>query len=237
MSTIFFFIKFFDKEEYVQDFLHGKLFANRLPVFRKSEGEDTTGRIDHDEATTSWLQGEELTLIINGVDLSEGLITLQVQMDFLSGLHLFCMHAVHSGDVDLKRVSNDNIEVLQDALRVDDDCMLLGPYAVVITDIAAFMSRIESACTGNGYRVASKLVKYYDPDTFHGNFQELEAVFWKQTTFSFQREFRIAIDTYTTGEDPLILEIGAISDIAYPIAASEINGENLLGGTMSIDAR
>ena len=59
-------------------------------------------------------------------------------------------------------------------------------------------------------------MKYYDPDTFHGNFQELDAVFWKQTEFSFQREFRIAIDTYTIEKASLILEIGDISDIAFP---------------------
>ncbi len=237
MRRIFLFIKFFDKQEYAEAFLQGKVFANRLSAFRRAEGEDTTARIDRDEGTTSWLQGANLTLVLNGMDLSEGLITLQIQLDFLSEFHLFCIHAVHSGDVDLETISHDNIEVLREALRVDDACLSLGPYAVVICDVAAFMDRLKGACTDNGYRAASRLVNYYDPDTFHGNFEGLEAVFWKQTEFSFQREFRIAIDTHTSGEDPLTLDIGDISDIAFPIEASAVKGEGLLGGTMRIDAR
>ncbi|MCY4393071.1 MAG: hypothetical protein OXE43_13645 [Chloroflexi bacterium] len=237
MSTIFLFIKFFDKQEYAQAFLEGKVFANRLSAFRTHEGEDTTGRIDGDEGTTSWLQGENVKLVLNGMDLSEGLMTLQVQMDSLSDFHLFCMHAVHSGDVDLETISHDNIEVLREALLVDDACLSLGPYAVVISDIAAFMSRLKRSCADNGYRGKSRLVKYYDPDTFHGTFEGLEGVFWKQTKFSFQREFRVAIDTHTSGEDPLTLEIGDISDIASLIEASAVNGEGLLGGTLSVEAR
>ena len=236
MSRILFFINFFEKQEYAQAFLEGKVFANRLSAFKRSEGEDTTGRIDPDEGTSSWLQGENLTLVLNDMDLSAGLITLQIQLDFLSDFHLFCMHAVHGGDVDLETISNDNIEVLREAILVDDACLSLGSYAVVIADAPAFMSRIDGACAEHGYRAAGRLVKYYDPDTFHGNFDGLEAVFWKQTEFSFQREFRIAIDTHTSGEDPLILEIGEISDIAFPIAASDVNGEELLGGTMRIEA-
>lgn len=237
MSTVFLFIKFFEEQEYAQAFLEGKVFAKRLSAFRTQEGEDTTGRIDPDEGTTSWLQGENLKLVLNGMDLSEGLITLQIQLDVLSDLHLFCMHAVHSGDVDLETISNDNIEALREAMRVDDACLSLGSYAVVITDVAAFTSRFRGACSASGYKAAARLVKYYDPDTFHGNFEGLEGVFWKQAEFSFQREYRIAINTHTSGDDPLILDIGDISDIAFPIAANDVNGEKLLGGTMTIEAR
>ena len=57
------------------------------------------------------------------------------------------------------------------------------------------------------------LVEYYDPETFHGNFGGVQALFRKQQHDSYQREFRFLINAGLRGDSPLWLDIGSISDI------------------------
>ena len=89
---------------------------------------------------------------------------------------------------------------------------------------------MESAAQGNGYRTSRGLVRYYDPESFHGNFRDVESIFRKQDRPSFQREYRFVIDTALAGDAPLVLEIGDISDITRRLDFAELNGEKFLGG-------
>jgi hypothetical protein len=63
-------------------------------------------------------------------------------------------------------------------------------------------------------------VNYYDPDTFSGSFDDLDALFAKRDEYSHQKEYRISIDT---GVDAITLDIG---DIAILVNTSNLN--NLL---------
>ena len=103
-------------------------------------------------------------------------------MDWLNYLHVFCMHAAHTGALDVDALSNENIEVLRQELLVPVDCSKLGEYAVVVKGIAGFIKRVEAAVKAKGYEGRCGLVKYYDPETFHGSFRETESVFRKQVT-------------------------------------------------------
>ena len=67
------------------------------------------------------------------------------------------------------------------------------------------------------------LVEYYNPDTFHGTFPGVSGAFMKQDKYSYQREYRIAIETGSTGIFPIVLDIGDISDIAMRSNIREIN--------------
>ena len=78
------------------------------------------------------------------------------------------------------------------------------------------------------------LVEYYDPETFHGSFEDVQALFRKQQRDSYQREFRFVINAGLRGDLPLWLDVGPISDITLRLDASELNGEKLLGGKMEI---
>lgn len=238
MTTIFFFVKFFINPEHANDFVNGRIFANRLSWYKKTEDGNKSGRVDQHEGTIAWLQPGKGRLTLNGMDISDDLAgAVEIQKNWLNHLNVFCVHACHSGDLDLSSLSNDNIEALRRELAIDDRCLSLGNHAVVVKDVHEFIKRVESHARAKGYPIARRLIKYYDPDAFHGNFRDIESVFWKQDSYSFQREFRFVINSGSLGEDPLVMNIGDLSDITLRLESSELNGKVWLGGIIEFVAK
>ena len=232
---VFFLVKFL-KERHVDSLLDGKLYAQRLARFKKAEGGAPPGRIDPHEGTSSWMQPGQVRIEINGMDLTGDLAgPLQTQLNWLDHLNVFCVHAGHTGDLDLARISDGRIEQLRRELWIPNASLDLGSQAVVITDIPEFMRRFDAAVGSQGYRAWAHLVQYYDPATFHGHFEGIDPVFRKQIAFREQREYRFAIDTGTVGCDALTLEIGDIRDITLRLPSADLNGSEFLGGTMALE--
>ena len=181
MKRIFFLFKFFDNPDHADDFVRGRIFANSLSRFKQIEGDDRSGRMDRNEGTSAWFQPDKGgRLVINGMDISDDLAgPLQIQMSWLNPLNIFCIHAVHSGDLNLVNLSNDNIETLRQELKFPDACLSLGKHAVIVRDMGEFRDRMRSSARENGYGFARGLVQYYDPETFHGHFPGIESAFHK----------------------------------------------------------
>ena len=234
MSVIFFLVKFFDNEVHAGDFIRGRVYANTLATFKALEGIDD-GRADRHEGTIAWLQPGHGRLEINGMDITDDLAgPMQLQKSWLDHLHVFCLHAAHSGSLDMAKVSNENIEEFQRQLVIPDECRALGKHAVVVNDVPEFVRRMEAAAQGKGYRIARGLVRYYDPESFHGNLRDVESIFHKQDRQSYQREFRFVIDKSLVSASPLILEIGDISDITQQFDSANLNSKKFLGGDMAV---
>ncbi len=235
MSVILFLAKFFDNEIHAKEFVRGRVYANTLAAFKVLEGTDDSGRADRHEGTVAWLQPGCGRLDINGMDITDDLAgPMQLQKSWLDHLHVFCLHAAHSGSLDLAKVSNENIEELRQQLIIPDECLALGKHAVVVKNIPLFIRRMEAAAQANNYRIARGLVRYYDPESFHGDFRDVESIFHKQDRHSYQREFRFVIDMGLVTNAPLILEIGDISDITQRFDSAELNTKKFLGGEMAL---
>ena len=235
MSVIFFLVKFFDNEVYARDFLKGRIYANALATFKALEGIDDSGRADRHEGTIAWLQPGHGRLVINGMDITDDLAgPMEFQKNWLNHLHIFCLHAGHSGVLDMATVSNRNIEELRQQLIIPDECRALGEHCVVVDNVPEFVRRMESAAQGSGYRTSRGLIRYYDPESFHGNFRDVESIFHKQDRHSYQREYRFVIDTGLAGDAPLVLDIGDISDITRRLDFADLNGEKFLGGQLAV---
>ena len=236
MKRIFFLVKFFDNPDHADDFVRGRIFANSLSRFKQIERDDHSGRMDRDEGTSAWFQPNKGgRLIINGMDISDDLAgPLQIQMSWLNPLNIFCIHAAHSGNLDLANLSNDNIETLRQQLIVPDACFSLGKHAVIVKDVGEFMDRMRSSARQDGYRIARGLVRYYDPATFHGHFPGVEVAFHKQDQYSFQREYRFVFDTGATKESPLVMNIGNIEHITLRLESRKLNGDQFLGGKFEL---
>ena len=69
------------------------------------------------------------------------------------------------------------------------------------------------------------MVEYYDPTRFNGSFSEVESIFRKREEYKHQKEYRFSFDTGIAGTDPLILNIGDISDITMQCKVCEINAQ------------
>ena len=235
MNKIFFLVKFLTEQDHVNNFIQGKIYFNKLSEFKEIKDSEASRRNDQYEGAAAWLQPEKVRMEINSIDFSNDLAgPLTIQMNRLNHLHIFCVHAVHSGHLDLTKLSGDNIESLRDELKIPDDCLSLGEHAVVINNMPEFIKRVEDAAVTNGYKLIKGRVKYYNPETLHGYFQNMEAIFRKRDEYSYQREFRFVLDTRTTDDCPLILNIGNIRDITLQLKSNELNGEKFLGGKISL---
>lgn len=233
--TIFMLVKFFEKPTFAADFVSGRMFCNTVASFKKHEDPGNSGRLDRNEGTIAWLQPGQGRLEINGIDLTPALAEpLKIQRSWLDYLHLFCMHAVHAGKFDLANLSNETIEDFRQALLIPNRCGELGTHAAVVTSVREFVSRMETAAQLRRYQMWRDLVEYYDPATFHGGFEDVQALFRKQQQDSYQREFRFVINTGLESGSPLWLNIGSIADITLRFDAAELNGEQLLGGNIEI---
>lgn len=223
-KTIFFFVKIFSEKSYAEEFLKGSLYSNRLAFFKKLDETAQANRGDKHEAVVGWYQPDQIRLVLNGHEFKDLAAPISLQKVLHDELNVFCIYAAHSGH--FKEVTDENIFDLRDHLRIPSSCLMLGDYAVVVRQAQSFIDRVVSAVKDKNYGLKAGLVEYYDPSLFSGSFSDDEAVFRKRKEFEHQREYRFSFETGISGNNPIKLEIGDISDIALICETSEVN--NLL---------
>lgn len=225
-TRIFFLAKFFSEEQHADQFMHGRLHANRLGYFKKL-GSDSV-RADAYEGV-SLLRGDiNLAATIDGLRTER--ITVpehelagpaEVRMDWTEHVNLLCMHAAHSGDyINIPDSSVDRF--MREQIEIPEECLGFGEYAVVIKSFPKFVKRVRDAVTKtDNYRVVDRLVKYSDELSFEPT--EVDTIFRKRQRYKSEREYRFAIFTGSDRCDPLILETSDLSDIAIRCNSAEIN--------------
>ena len=229
---IFFFVKFINEERYANDFIRGKIFANRLSYFKKIEEKESANRNDRHEGVVGWFQPGRGHLELNGIDFTPDLAgPIEIQRNRLNYLKLFCIYVAHNGDLNSENLSSGNLDLLRKQLEIPEACLELGKHAVVVKDVPEFIHRIETIAKSKNYGVYRRLVEYYDPTTFHGGFPDGGAVFRKRDEYRHQQEFRIVFDPLILGTDPITLNIGDISDITMRFDSADIN-KAFLGGSI-----
>ncbi len=75
----------------------------------------------------------------------------------------------------------------------------MGEYAVIVTDVKAFIDRITLAAQANNFGMESRLVEYYDPASFNGTFDEVDVIFRKRIEYKHQKEYRLGESLILTG--------------------------------------
>ena len=242
-SAILMFIKMVDKETHATDLLDGKLYLNRISWFKEQESEDASPRFDSDEGLSAIRMSRDGTITLCPEDNPANEITItadhligpvRVESNYLSSLSGFCLHAVHSGNIDIDHISESNMGILQEHLKVDPACYEFGKYAVIIKNPQEFVERVMRSAKNAGYKVWCGMVNYDEPPELGSQFPDIAAVFRKHPRFGYQREYRIVFDTRIIGDFPITLDIGSIRDIAMPMLTEDINGPNFLGGRLQI---
>ena len=227
----YFLAKFFEKKEWADEFLQGKLFLNSLRYFKEIEGKDGRGD-DNEGAIFFSLEDSILTLGPTDPgtgDVSEVTITkndlaapMSMHPYWYDHINLLCMYACHTGD--FQHISDDNINDFRKHIEIPEECVSLGEYAIIINDGPEFLRRTRAAAELKGYRFWKGLVTYHYPEagtptTGTG----IEPIFHKLKEYEYQSEYRIAVDAHLDEPTPKKLSIGDISDIAFLMRTSEIN--------------
>jgi hypothetical protein len=89
---------------------------------------------------------------------------------------------------------------------------------------------VGTAAKNRGLRIEGRLVEYYDENEYSGEVGR----FRKSSLFSYQSEYRIALETGTQG--PFRFEIGDLSDITSEVLALDSADEILKFRPSEIEA-
>ena len=222
---LYFFVKIYKEEKWANDLMAGRLYANRLSYFRRAEKAEEVGLYqgDPDEGSIVHQRHSIDKLMIGKQDMTNDVVQIRIQMDWMKHLNLFCVYAGHSGS--FEEISQDNLVAFRKQIELSDEMLRFGNYAVVVSNTSEFINRVENAVKVQNFALYRGLVKYYDPgvesvELGHG----LLPVLYKPGVFKYQKEYRFVIGTGTVGEESITLDIGDISDIAVKMDADEING-------------
>ena len=225
-SRIFFLSKFFSEEHHAEQFVRGRLYANRLGYFRELESQSV--RADAYEGV-SLLRGDvSLAATIDGLSTERIIVPehelagpSEVRMDWTEHVNLICMHAAHSaGHVEIDYSQFD--EFKRQHIEIPKDCLKFGDHAVLITDFLQFVKRVKAAVQKDeNCCLVGGLIMYSDDPAI--DITGIDTVFCKHERYKSEREYRFAILTGSDVCDPLILETGDLSDIAIRCNIAEIN--------------
>ena len=198
----------FGKREHMENLLtHGRVFCQSLSHFRHLESSDAA-RSDRYEGSSVWLQPAKAVLYFSENPDGEfhdipgivGPMSIFGRAELAS--NTYCMCAIRSSEPQM---------------LIDPQMAEFGDTAVLFTDGNEFLARVARGAEAAGYSVTHRLVDYIDPETYHGE----TGVFKKQSKFSYQSEFRVAL---APGVSTAIeLNLGPLTDIAMIGKTSELN--------------
>jgi len=223
-KTIYSLIKIFKKESHREDFLKGNLYMNRMKYFKRIEDKEENNRSDIDEGVSGWYQpNKNVFLKINeNIIPSEDLDgPIKIEYDKHIEVNIFCLSALYHGDFNQSK-EEDLIQYQKD-LKLHNKMVELGDYCVIIINPWQFIGRVKSTIQQKNLKGWLGLVEYFDPNIFHGKFQGIEPFFRKQKQYSYQKEYRIVLQTEIKGDNPYVLNIGSIQDICLSCRTDKVN--------------
>lgn len=227
MNLDFKLIKF---TNYAEELLKGNLYLNSLEYYRGIEKVIAGETVDRNTAINDYLEGSIAS--INKDDLEKiGMSDLYNAVgDALIGnvyllsegakfLKVFCLYAFIFDD-ETKITFTPSPKLFQFGSK----------YAVIINDVEEFMKRIINGLelqkdTFNITSMQSGFVEYYDNDEKTKVLGPLHKV----ANFWWQHEFRMIFTQGNPDLEPVTLQIGDISDIAFRVDAETlINSPNVV---------
>jgi hypothetical protein len=250
VPRIYLLIKIFDKREYADAFINqGEMFCRALGSFKRSEDSDFRGDIH--EGITDWHQPDKIKLTISYKDKDgvEQVVTPTLAGPVITGhsgfdhLKLFCMYSISIENAEANyETEAERIELVRDInnrLKIqstlNEKAVALGEFAVVIHNVNEFINKVNAMAQALNARCFKGLIEYYDPKSFSGNFEGIEAVFRKRKTYAHQNEYRFAFDIAEKDDDAKI-HIGPLTNLALMLPTNDINSKLVVRFEESRDA-
>lgn len=233
---IFCFVKFFEKEEWADDFMQGKLYCNTLQFFSELEQKED-GRGDPYEGAAALLQphGTVIKFSFNNdkmkdftLDPNDVVGPIVIHSSENLAHNVYCLYAIYIDD-SFEEFSDDElteeelakrVASVSNKLKLHEDCYRMGTHAVLIYAVEPFIEALKLYEKNNNIRLRRGLVRYYDEIVFNGDFKEQEAIFHKQKKFSHQKEYRIAF--CSAAQSAFTIDIGSIENYAKKMPVNDI---------------
>ena len=146
-------VKIFDEERFATAFRQGSIYANRLSYFRglanleRGDAYEGTILLQPDRGILELRYGrEELT-----VPPSDLVAPIEIRLNQVNYLNIFCMFALHCDTFDV--LSMEDVTAFRKQLEIPSTFSRgFGEYAVAITNVTEFFSRVEAASISKGFK-------------------------------------------------------------------------------------
>ena len=167
--------------------------------------------------------GESREVVLEGPHFGS---SIKMKLPYFDYLNLFCMYGIPLNGLDL---TPENAAAIKDRVSLSEKFRALGNYVVVITNAANFINRVVIAANRHKYGLKYGFVDYYDPRVGTTLIpQSIETIFAKRKEYTWQEEFRFVFDTFTQGNDAVVLDIGRVDDIAFLGDTSDMINPSIL---------
>ena len=152
-----------------------------------------------------------------------------MSLDYHNHFHVYCMYAIQVSDFEkyydteeqkaivVKEVN----EAMNEEIKLDDRCKAFGKYAVIVNR-DKFIEAVKAYFEKEKIGISYKLVEYYDDTVFNGEFAKKDIIFSKQKKYDYQKEFRIAFNSQTKGDDARTINIGSMKDFSVKTSPDDI---------------
>lgn len=211
--------KFFSCKAYRDDFLKGRLYFNSLNFFKKQEESEVPGQNDYYECC-SIHQPESVNISLGDLKLTDlaGPISISRVHDVLTS-NIMCFSTIRE---DLYYNCKSFEEAKQNIL-FPEAMLKYGEFAMVIPQGDLFIKKFEYAARNKGLGFLHAPVNYYDFSKDNISCKYPEIAFQKRSEFSYQREYRFLLHKPNEVDEPVILEVGDLTDIAMVVKSADIN--------------
>jgi hypothetical protein len=191
------------RKEHLESLRKGLLYMNPLAYFRSLEADQARGD-PHEGIDYIYQPGDCEFVLETGIpgfekirgSAASGLASVQIRMQRTSSCNIFCMFAV--------------TKPVEGPVFPKSDYWF-GDSFLIFTQTQEFLSRVAAAAKHRGLKYEGRLVQYYDEKKYTG----AAGRFSKPSSFSYQREYRIALET--DGRGPLCFEIGDLCEITSDV--------------------
>lgn len=218
---ILFLTRTFQEKDHAEAFLRGQIRAETLAYYRGTEDE---ARSDPQEGIFSSGKDWKVTLKTpNGYahTLShEAGERIRTRFNWTDRVNILCTTASY---IDTEwSVPDDRYEgVLDRYIRIPEAVKKFGDFAVFVHNTPSFMDLADAAAEKAGLELAFGFVDYSGRMP---NPKTEELVFWKDSNYKHEREFRFAFLSPQKVEGPMTLDVGDLSGVASLVRTQDING-------------
>jgi hypothetical protein len=189
------------QRDHMEQFRKGQLYMNTLKYFRDLESDPA--RADRYEGATHIFQPKDVIMTLSAPGFGEIVIDSKdlaaattLSMSSELRCNIFCLHAT--------------TEPVNGTLFPPEH-EWFGDSMVLVLNTQEFLDRVVAAAKARNVSGRAKRVEYFDDEAYTGKLDR----FRKSKCFAHQREYRIALDS--PGTDPLILDVGDITDITSEV--------------------